>query len=120
MWNTFVLSNDLINANTGVFDPRHMMGVTNQDVFRWPAITNGLQRQVLGHFITTILMPGIPKLLWGEEQAYYVLDSTNANYLFRKTAHVLRHRMAITRLLFPGFHPVLQHALELYTERLQR
>ena len=30
MWNTFLLTNDLINAMTGEFDPRHMMGVTNQ------------------------------------------------------------------------------------------
>lgn len=82
MWNTLLLTNDLNNANTGLFDPRHMLGVTNQDVFRWPAIKQGLERQVLGHFITSILVPGIPKLLWGEEQAYYVLDSTNSNYLF--------------------------------------
>lgn len=65
-WNTFILTNDLINANTGVFDPRHMYGVTNQDVFRWPAIQNGVERQLLGHFITAIFMPGIPLLLWGE------------------------------------------------------
>lgn len=82
MWNTFLLTNDLINVNTNVFDPRHMMGVTNQDVFRWPAIRQGIERQLLGHFVTTIMMPGIPMLLWGEEQAYYVFDSTNANYIF--------------------------------------
>jgi len=28
------VSNDLVNANTGQLDPRHMYGVTNQDVFR--------------------------------------------------------------------------------------
>ena len=71
-WNTFLLTNDFINANSGVFDPRHMFGVTNQDVFRWPAIHQGIERQLLGHFITSILMPGIPLLLWGEEQAFYV------------------------------------------------
>lgn len=27
-------------------------------------------------------MPGIPLLLWGEEQAYYVLDNTASNYMF--------------------------------------
>lgn len=53
-----------------------------RDVFRWPAIHQGIHRQLLGHFVTTLLMPGIPKLLWGEEQEYYVLDSTNANYIF--------------------------------------
>lgn len=67
-WNTMLMTNDLVNANTGVFDPRHMYGVTNQDVFRWPAITNGTQRMLLGLFITTIHLPGIPKLTWGEEQ----------------------------------------------------
>lgn len=35
-WKTVLLTNDLTNANTGLFDPRHMNGVTNQDVFRWP------------------------------------------------------------------------------------
>jgi alpha-1,3-glucan synthase len=30
-WNTMLVTNDLVNANTGVFDPRHMFGVTNQD-----------------------------------------------------------------------------------------
>lgn len=29
-----------------------------------------------------MLMPGIPLLLWGEEQAYYVLDNTASNYMF--------------------------------------
>lgn len=82
MWNTFLITNDFSNPSTGAFDPRHMYGVTNQDVFRWPAISNGTQRQLLGHFITTIMMPGIPLLLWGEEQAYYVLDNTAPNYVF--------------------------------------
>ena len=72
----------MINANTGVFDPRHMYGVTNQDVFRWPAIHQGVERQILGHFITTLLMPGIPLLLFGEEQLFYLLDNTAINYIF--------------------------------------
>ena len=29
-WNGFIRTNDLINANTGVFDPRHMYGAQNQ------------------------------------------------------------------------------------------
>lgn len=81
-WNDFILTNDMVNANTGEFDPRHMYGVTNQDVFRWGAIRQGVDRQVLGHFITTMLLPGIPLLLWGEEQAFYVLDNTATNYIF--------------------------------------
>ena len=81
-WNDFVMTNDLVNANTGEWDPRHMYGVTNQDVFRWGAIQQGVQRQLLGHFVTTLLMPGVPLLLWGEEQAFYVLDNTATNYIF--------------------------------------
>lgn len=81
-WNDFILSNDMINANTGEWDPRHMYGVTNQDVFRWGAIRQGVQRQLLGHFVTTMLLPGIPLLLWGEEQAFYILDNTATNYIF--------------------------------------
>ncbi|TVY93725.1 Cell wall alpha-1,3-glucan synthase [Lachnellula willkommii] len=56
------------------------------DVFRWPSIKNGTQRWLLGNFITTLLMPGIPLLLWGEEQAFYVLDNTNSNYVFGRQA----------------------------------
>lgn len=82
MHNTFLRTNDFANPSTGEFDPRHMFGVTNQDVFRWPAIANGTQRQLLGHFITTLLLPGIPLVLYGEEQAFYVLDNTAANYVF--------------------------------------
>ena len=29
-WNDFIRTNDLINPNTGVFDPRHMYGAQNQ------------------------------------------------------------------------------------------
>lgn len=81
-WHQIVATNDLVNANTGVFDPRHLFGVTNQDVFRWPSLTNGTQRQLMGNFITMLLMPGIPLMVWGEEQAFYVLDSQAENYVF--------------------------------------
>ncbi|RDW79794.1 putative alpha 1,3 glucan synthase [Coleophoma cylindrospora] len=84
-WNTMLTTNDLINANTGVFDPRHMYGTANQDVFRWPSIKNGVEKMLLGQFITTLHMPGIPLLLWGEEQADYVLDSTASNYIFGRS-----------------------------------
>lgn len=47
-WNTMILTNDFLNANTGKFDPRHMYGVVNQDVFRWPALTFGVERNLLG------------------------------------------------------------------------
>lgn len=85
-WYQMVLTNDMVNANTGKFDPRHMYGATNQDVFRWPTVEYGIERQLLALFITTLHMPGIPLLLWGEEQAFYVLDASAANYIYGRQA----------------------------------
>ncbi|KAK3376860.1 alpha-1,3-glucan synthase [Lasiosphaeria ovina] len=84
MWNQMLTTNDFVNANPehSYFDPRHMIGVTNQDVFRWPGIEQGVDRMLLGMFITYLLLPGIPLVLWGEEQAFYVLDNTADNYIF--------------------------------------
>lgn len=53
-----------------------------KDVFRWPGFVNGTQRQLLGDFIVTLLMPGIPLVSWGEEQAFYTLDNTANNYIY--------------------------------------
>lgn len=47
-WNKIILTNDMLNAETGEFDPRHMYGVVNQDVFRWPALEFGVERNLLG------------------------------------------------------------------------
>ena len=80
LWNRMVQTNDMTNANTGKFDPRHLFGTSNQDVFRWPSIKNGTLKQVLGLYIITFLFPGAPILNWGEEQAFYVLENTNPNY----------------------------------------
>lgn len=77
-----VLTNDLVNPNTAEFDPRHMYGVTNQDNFRWPAISQGIERELLGFFMTTLFMPGIPLVYYGQEQGLYVLTSTADNYIF--------------------------------------
>ncbi|KAL4797044.1 hypothetical protein BDV19DRAFT_397901 [Aspergillus venezuelensis] len=85
-WNLMVLTNDMVNANTGKFDPRHMFGATNQDVFRWPALNQGIERQLLAMFITTLHLPGIPILLWGEEQGFYILDATADNYVYGRQA----------------------------------
>lgn len=81
-WEQMVWSNDFVNTETGVVDPRHMFGVTNQDVFRWPGIRQGVERMLLGQFVTTLLLPGIPLLLWGEEQSFEILDGTSDNYIF--------------------------------------
>ena len=83
-WNWILQTNDMTNANTGKFDPRHMFGVTNHDVFRWPGIENGTHKNLLGLYVITLLFPGIPSLVWGEEQALYALESTNSNYVFGK------------------------------------
>jgi alpha-1,3-glucan synthase len=88
-WNTLLRTNDMTNANTGEFDPRHMNGISNHDVFRWPTIKNGTERNLLGLFVVTLLYPGIPALVWGEEQAMYTLESTNANYVFGKLTNFL-------------------------------
>jgi len=85
-WAVVQQTNDFINANTGEYDPRHMYGVSNQDVFRWPGITQGTERQLLGMFITVLEMPGIPMVSWGEEQAFYTLDNTASNYVFGRQA----------------------------------
>ena len=80
LWNGLVQTNDMLNAYTGQYDPRHLYGTSNQDVFRWPSIQNGTQKQLLGLYIVTFLFPGGPLLTWGEEQDFYVLENTNANY----------------------------------------
>ncbi|KUI52906.1 Cell wall alpha-1,3-glucan synthase mok13 [Cytospora mali] len=86
MWNEMVQSNDFYNAVTGEFDPRHLYGVANQDVFRWPGVEMGTQRMMLGYMITTLLMPGIPLVYYGEEQDLYIVDSTASNYVFGRQA----------------------------------
>lgn len=59
-WDQMMLSNDFVNAETGLLDPRHMYGVSNFDVFRWPSLVNGTQKLLLASFINTLVMPGIP------------------------------------------------------------
>ncbi|KAF1984700.1 glycosyltransferase family 5 protein [Aulographum hederae CBS 113979] len=81
-WTDMLQTNDMVNINTGVFDPRHMYGVTNHDVFRWPSLTNGTHKNNVGLFITTLVLPGISMLAWGEEQFSYILENTAGNYIF--------------------------------------
>ncbi|KAI1833193.1 CAZyme family GH13 [Penicillium roqueforti] len=81
-WNEMLITNDFLNAFTGEVDPRHMYGVSNQDNFRWPALQNGTDKYLLGLYIITLELPGIPLILWGEEQEMYVFDATAANYMF--------------------------------------
>ncbi|KOS40296.1 hypothetical protein ACN38_g8832 [Penicillium nordicum] len=81
-WNDMLINNDFLNAFTGEIDPRHMYGVSNQDNFRWPALQNGTDKYLLGLYIISLELPGIPLILWGEEQDMYVFDATAANYMF--------------------------------------
>ena len=82
IWNEMTRSEDQVNALTGKFDPRNMFGTTSQDVFRWPALDRGAERQSLGFLITMLQMPGIPNILYGDEQASYILENTDSDYLF--------------------------------------
>jgi alpha-1,3-glucan synthase len=59
MWNTMAVTNDFVNGETGVVDPRHMYGTTNQDVFRWPSLFNGTQLQNLAAYACALIMPGM-------------------------------------------------------------
>lgn len=81
-WQVLMETNDMRNAYDDRFDPRHMYGASNQDVLRWPGLINGTERQLLAEFIVTMAMPGIPMVNWGEEQAFYTLDSTASDYIF--------------------------------------
>jgi alpha-1,3-glucan synthase len=84
-WTKLMQTDDMVNSNTGKFDPRHLFGMTNQDVFRWPSLENGVYRHLLGLFITTLEMPGIPLTLWGEEQQFNVLENLASDYVFGRT-----------------------------------
>lgn len=81
-WNQMFVNNDFLNKETGAVDPRHLYGISNFDVFRWPALHNGVEKNMLGLFVATLVMPGIPLYYYGEEQAFYVLDNGAANYIF--------------------------------------
>ena len=86
MWNTMAVTNDFLNAMTNVVDPRHLLGTTNQDNFRWPAVFNGTQLQNLGAFACALVVPGMHAVMWGEEQNFHLFDSTASNYLFGRQA----------------------------------
>ncbi|KAK7462698.1 hypothetical protein VKT23_007286 [Stygiomarasmius scandens] len=85
-WSEMLVTNDFLNAETGLLDPRHMYGSSNFDVFRWPSLSNGTQRGVLAMFIAALVLPGIPLYFYGEEQNFYSYDSTASNYIFGRQA----------------------------------
>ncbi|KAF8334274.1 modular protein with glycoside hydrolase family 13 and glycosyltransferase family 5 domains [Cantharellus anzutake] len=85
-WYQLFVDNDFLNPNTNEVDPKHMFGMSNFDVYRWPGLANGTIRQSLGTFITTMLMPGVALVYYGEEQGFYLFDNTASNYLFGRQA----------------------------------
>ncbi|RMD42620.1 hypothetical protein DV735_g2493, partial [Chaetothyriales sp. CBS 134920] len=87
-WHRWLAEHDFVNANSGLFDPRHMFGTTNQDVFRWPALANGAERQLLGMFVTTLELPGIPMIMFGEEQKHYTLENLAPDYVYGRAPMV--------------------------------
>ncbi|KAG2151025.1 glycoside hydrolase family 13/glycosyltransferase family 5 protein [Suillus bovinus] len=85
-WNQMFVNDDFLNPNTGLADPKHLFGTSNFDVFRWPGLVNGTSRSALGSYITYLVMPGVPLIYYGEEQNFYLYDSTASNYLFGRQA----------------------------------
>ncbi|KAG2051919.1 hypothetical protein BDR06DRAFT_1010035 [Suillus hirtellus] len=59
-WNQMLVTNDFLNPDTGLADPKPIFGTSNFDVFRWPRV---------------------PLIYYGEEQNFYLYDSTVSNYL---------------------------------------
>jgi alpha-1,3-glucan synthase len=122
-WNAMAVSNDLINQATGEYDPRHMFGVSNFDIFRWPSLVSGVQKAAFAQFVTTLMMPGIALIFYGEEQGFYLYDTSASNYLYglvsamidvsnvltpsQSSSHVLKYGLAASRLLPPRLRPVL-------------
>jgi len=75
-WNQMFVDNDMINSNTGKVDPRHMFGTSNFDVFRWPSLENGTQKGALATFVTTLIMPGLPLVIFSSIPFRYPSELT--------------------------------------------
>lgn len=107
-WNEMFVNNDFLNPSTGAVDPRHMFGTSNFDVFRWPSLENGTQRSALGTFVTNLVMPGVAlvcasslidkshwlttsQYFYGEEQNFYLYDTSASNYLYGCVCCVYAH-----------------------------
>lgn len=59
-WNEMFRTNDFLNWDQDEIDPKHMLGTSNFDIFRWPSLQYGKQKSAMATFITNILFPGIP------------------------------------------------------------
>lgn len=87
IWNHFLVTQDLVNPNTGAFDPLHYYGTQNQDVFRWPALADGTSRQLLGAFVTNLELPGAPMVFFQEEQAAYTVENLAPDYVYGRNPY---------------------------------
>ncbi|CAB90796.2 cell wall alpha-1,3-glucan synthase Mok11 [Schizosaccharomyces pombe] len=81
-WHQIVINEDSFNPKTEKYDPRHLYGVSNYDVFRWASVADGSRRLILGTMMTFFLFPGAPLIYYGDEQGLYVLDNSANNYLY--------------------------------------
>ncbi|KAI7955973.1 hypothetical protein MJO29_007372 [Puccinia striiformis f. sp. tritici] len=81
-WRKMLVTNDFLNQETQLLDPRHLYGTTNQDNFRWASLINGTERFLLGQLVTNLIMPGIPFAFYGEEQDLHIFDSQASDYLY--------------------------------------
>ncbi|PLW45220.1 hypothetical protein PCASD_04029 [Puccinia coronata f. sp. avenae] len=81
-WRKIVVTNDFLNQETQLVDPRHLYGTTNQDNFRWASLINGTEKFLLGQLVTNLIMPGIPFAYYGEEQNLPIFDSQANDYLY--------------------------------------
>lgn len=59
-WNEMFITNDFLNAGSGEVDPKHLLGTSNFDIFRWPSLQYGKQKSAMATFITNLLFPGVP------------------------------------------------------------
>ncbi|KAI0035090.1 glycoside hydrolase family 13 and glycosyltransferase family 5 protein [Vararia minispora EC-137] len=85
-WNEMLINNDFVNPNTGIVDPKHLLGVSNFDIFRWPSLENGTILANMASFVTSMLVPGVPLIYYGEEQNFYLYDTSANNYLYGRQA----------------------------------
>ena len=59
-WNQMLITNDFLDPFNGEFDPKHLLGTSNFDVFRWNGLEYGEDRNNFAIFVSLVLVPGIP------------------------------------------------------------
>ncbi|KAJ1566559.1 hypothetical protein HK405_009324, partial [Cladochytrium tenue] len=71
-----LMADDMYNPTTGQLDVRHVLGITNGDIFRWPVVQNGIAVARVGYFLTMVVLSGVPGVYYGEEQDFAVIDGS--------------------------------------------